>query len=97
MIDIDKLRYNWEKPFLDLMEGMERKIYSDDSHSILWYKNNLWYFKQDEETCTLWCQINRVWLFFKTNYSPEYTEIQSSIRSLMERHYKLRGLTPCWL
>ena len=94
MLNIDKLRYTYEKPFLDLMEGMERKVHPGDPHRILWYKNNQWYFEQDEETGTLWCQINRVWSVFKTNYSPEYTDIQSIIRNLMERHYNLRGFTP---
>ena len=25
MVNIDKLRYNWEKPFLDLIEGLKHK------------------------------------------------------------------------
>ena len=94
MLNIDKLRYNWEKPFLDLMEGMERKINPDNPNYILWYKDNDWYFEQNEETGRLWCQTDRVWSFFETNYSSNYTEIQVIIKSLMERHYKLGGLTP---
>ena len=27
MLNIDQLKYNWKKPFLDLMEGMERKVH----------------------------------------------------------------------
>ena len=94
MLNIDKLRHNWEKPFLDLMEGMERKIYPDNPHLTLWYKGDDWYFEQDEENGYLLCQYDRVWSVIEPNYSPEYTETQSIIRNLMERHYKLRGLTP---
>ena len=94
MLNIDKLRHNWEKPFLELMEGMERKVHPDESHIVLWYKEDGWYFEQDEKNGTLWCQYDRVWSFFETNYSPNYTEIQVIIKDLMERHYKLRGLTP---
>ena len=94
MLNIDKLRYTYEKPFLDLMEGMERKVHPDNPNYILWYKEDGWYFEQDEKNGRLWCQSDRVWLFFKTNYSPEYTDIQSIIKNLMERHYKLRELTP---
>ena len=94
MLNIDKLRHNWEKPFLDLMEGMERKVHPDNPNYILWYKNNQWYFEQGEETSILWCQYDRVWSVFKTNYPPKYADIQLIIRNLMERHYKLRGLTP---
>ena len=94
MLNIDKLRYTYEKPFLELMEGMERKVHPDYPHRTLWYKNNEWYFEQDEETGRLWCQTDRVWSVFQANYSPNYAEIQTIIKSLMERHYKLRGLTP---
>ena len=94
MLNIDNLRYNWEKPFLDLMEGMKRKVHPDYPHKTLWYKNNEWYFEQDEENGYLWCQYERVWSVFYANYSPKYTDVQSIIKSLMERHYKLRWLTP---
>ena len=83
-----------DKVFLDLMEGMERKINPDNPNYILWYKNNEWYFKQDEKNDDLWCQYDRVWSVFETNYSSKYTDIQSIIKSLMEIHYNLRGLTP---
>ena len=94
MLNIDKLRYTYEKPFLDLMEGMERKVDPDNPHLTLWYKNNDWYFEQDEKNSYLYCQYGRVWSFFETNYTLKYAEIQVIIKSLMERHYKLRGLTP---
>ena len=97
MLNIDKLRYTYEKPFLELMEGMKRKVHPDEPHKTLWYKEDGWYFEQDEKTGRLWCQINRVWSFFETNYSPKYSDIQLIIKNLMERHYKLNGLTPDWL
>ena len=94
MLNIDELRYTYEKPFLELMDGMERRVDPEDSHKIVWYKNDGWYFEQDEEIGILWCQYDRVWSFFETNYSSKYSDIQLIIKSLMERHYNLRGLTP---
>ena len=94
MLNIDKLRYTYEKPFLDLMGKMEKKVHPDESHIVLWYKEDGWYFEQDEKNGHLWCQTDRVWSFFKTNYSSKYSEIQVIIKDLMERHYKLKGLTP---
>lgn len=82
------------KVFLDLMEGMERKIHPDNPHLTLWYKGDDWYFEQDEENGYLWCQHDRVWEVFETHYSPNYTEIEVIIKYLMEKHYKLKGLTP---
>ena len=95
MLNIYKLRYTYEKPFLDLMEGMERKIHPDEPHKTLWYKNNEWYFERNEENGRLWCQTYRVWKVFEREYGGNYTEIQTIIKSLMERHYNLRDLTPC--
>ena len=94
MLNIDKLRYTYEKPFLDFMEGMERKVDPGDPHRTLWYKDDGWYFEHDEENGDFWCQYDRVWSFFKTNYSSKYSDIKLIIKSLMERHYKLKGLTP---
>ena len=94
MLNIDKLRYSWEKPFIDLTEGMKKKVHPDYPHRTIWYKEDGWYFEQDEKNGDLWCQYDRVWSFFETNYSPKYTDVQSIIKNLMERHYKLNGLTP---
>ena len=94
MLNIDKLRYTYEKPFLELMEGMERKVHPDYPHRTLWYKNNEWYFEQNEKNGYLQCQIDRVWSVFEREYGGNYTEIQTIIKSLMERHYNLRDLTP---
>ena len=76
------------------MEGMERMVHPEYPNLTLWYKGDDWYFEQDEENGYLWCQYDRVWSVFETNYSPKYAEIQVIIKDLMERHYKLRGLTP---
>ena len=48
------------------------------------YKNN--YFR---------CHYDEIWSFFKENYSRNYTDIQSLIKSLLEEHDKLQVLTPC--
>ena len=94
MLNIDKLRHNWEKPFLELMEGMERKIHPDNPHKTLWYKEDGWYFEQDEEIGYLLCQYNRVWSVFKKEYGGNYADIKSIIKTQMEKHYNLKGLTP---
>ena len=49
MLNIDKLRYTYENHFLDLMDGMERKVHPDYPHRTIWYKEDGWYFEQDEK------------------------------------------------
>ena len=90
MLNIDQLRYTYEKPFLELMEGMERKVHPYDPHRILWYKEDGWYFEQGEKNGRLWCQSDRVWNFFKINYGGT----RSIIKDFMEKYLKLKGLTP---
>ena len=85
--DINKL-------FLDLMEGMERKKHHYYPNVTIWYKGDDWYFEQDEKNSYLYCQYDRVWSVFEREYGGNYTDIQSIIKSLMERHYNLGGLTP---
>ena len=94
MLNIDKLRYNWEKPFLDLMEGMERKVHPNDPHRTLWYKNNEWYFEENNEEGIFWCQTTRTWENFEINYSLNYTNIQFIIKNLIHKYYNLKSLIP---
>lgn len=88
MLNIDKLRYNWEKPFLDLMEGMKQ------SENGYFTKYSKVYFQYDIESGYLWCHYKRVWSIFKSNYSTDYLEIQEIIKYVMEKYYKLNNCMP---
>ena len=61
MLNIDKLRYTYEKPFLDLMAGMKKKTNPHDPFKILWYKEGKWYFEYEEDNNILWCHHSNVW------------------------------------
>lgn len=45
MINIDELKYNFDKPFLDLMEGIEIMIDPIYGNVIILHKNNECFFK----------------------------------------------------
>ena len=48
MLNIDKLRHNWENH--SRINGRKKgKVHPDEPHKTLWYKNNEWYFEQDEK------------------------------------------------
>ena len=43
MINIDELKYNFDKPFLDLMDGIETMVHpKHDFVTIFHKKNKLW-------------------------------------------------------
>ena len=45
MLNIDKLRYTYEKPFLELMEGMEKGYILIFHIEPLWYKGRWLVFR----------------------------------------------------
>lgn len=90
MLNIDLLRYNWEKPFLDLIEGIQSKTHPD-TNEVLWYKDNDWYFKEDPHRNILHCSVERVFMMFQTTYWTnflDYGEIRQSIRYFVTKHLK---------
>jgi DNA polymerase III alpha subunit len=70
MLSIDKLRHNWAKPFLDLMEGMERKVHPDNLNLTLWYKEDGWYFEQDDKAANKTVMQRLILLGSFTKYHP---------------------------
>ena len=67
----------------------ERIVYPSEAKGIclfeLDYKYN--YFR---------CNYDEIWSFLYDNYSTNYTDIQTFIRSLLEEHDKLSVLTTKW-
>ena len=53
-----------------------------------------WLFEQDYKNGWFWCDQDEIWSFFENNYSANYTDIQSFIKSLLEEHNKLSVFTP---
>ena len=51
-------------------------------------------FRQDLKNERLWCKYDKIWSFFETNFSPNYSEIQSFIKELLEEHDKLSVYIP---
>lgn len=45
MINIDELKYNFDKPFLDLMDGIETMVHPKLKFATIFHKNNKWFFE----------------------------------------------------
>ena len=51
-------------------------------------------FEQDLKNEWLYCDYEKIWTFFKNNYSGSSQEISDLIKGWMEEHNKLKVLTP---
>ncbi len=46
-------------------------------------------FEHDIKNGYLCCDYDEIWTFLETNFSPNYTEIQSFIKKIIKKHDKL--------
>ena len=51
-------------------------------------------FRQDIKNERLWCDYDEIWSYFETNFSTNYSKIQSFIKELLEEHDKLSVSIP---
>ena len=65
MLNIDKLRYTYEKPFLDFMEGMERKVDIVIHIELFGIRMMVGILNMMKKMVIFWCQYDRVWSFLK--------------------------------
>lgn len=91
--EIKTLEQRKEAKFLELFQGLEMK--SD----IKKYPNSVFFFRGDKcmlerENNILWVNYKQIWSIFQDEFGVGYSEIQTFIKSMVEKHFKMRGLTP---
>ena len=82
-----------EERFLELIDGMTVKIDKDK------YPDSIFFFKGDKcylelENSRLWVRYAEIWQVFEVEFGMSYDEVQSFIKSQVEQHFKMRGVTP---
>ena len=88
-----------EDLFLFLMEGTVSKI--DEKE----YPDYIFLFKgdkilfdfykiQDEKNGHFWCSYQHYWSVFENEYGLNYTEVQEFTKDMVEKHFKMKVLTP---
>jgi hypothetical protein len=84
-----------EKRFLDLWNGCAIKFdFEKYPERIFLMKDNMVMFEQDFKNGYLWCDYKLVWSVFENEYGFTYTDIQSFIKDVVERHFKMGVITP---
>ena len=97
---LKEIKEQTEKPskeqiFLDLWNGCTIKFdFEKYPEKIFLMKNDKVIFEQDHKNGRLWCNYNRVWLIFEKEFGMKYDDIQSFIKNMVEKHFKLWVLTP---
>ncbi len=51
-------------------------------------------FQQDLKNEYFWCNQDKIWLFFEANYSPNYIDVQSFIKTMLCDIDNLKQYTP---
>jgi hypothetical protein len=82
-----------EELFLSMWEGCTVKIDKEKyPDSIFFFKGDQWMF--EIENSILWCRYDKVWGRLSDINGLDYKDTQSFIRNLMEKHFKMKGVTP---
>ncbi len=84
-----------EQRFLEMWNGCIQNFdFEKNPNRIFLLKNNGIWFQQDLKNDILWCDYNKVCSVFEKEYGMKYNEIQSFIKDILERRFKLGYLTP---
>ena len=82
-----------EERFLELINGCEIKIdKAKYPNSVFFFKGDKYFFEIEKQY--LWCSYVNVWSVFESEFKLGYDEIKSLIKSMVEEHFKMKGVTP---
>lgn len=98
MLDIDKLKHDYEKPFLKLLKGIKKKRDPNDKDCIIWYKGDLdnWYFYQINNYNCIDSNYDNIWLPLKEIYGLSFIELDKFIEKVMRKKYDIKGIRLLW-
>ena len=93
MLDIEKLKYIWDKPFLDIVKHLKT---TETENYILFYINDGygWFFEYEKHSNYLYIQYNRVWLILREEIKIPEWDLRKYIKDQMEKKYNLKTLLP---
>ena len=92
---IEKYPIKKEDRFLELIDDLEIRIDEEKyPESIFFFKDEKFYFEQDSKNDKFWCDYNKIWSVFQIEYNMTYYKIQSFIKDMVEKHFKMKVSTP---
>ena len=93
-INTDNISDEKELFLLNQLNNCEIKVNNEYPNHIIYYKNDEILFYQDLKNGHLVLNYSKMWSIFISKYKMEYQEIQGFIINMMEKHFKLMGITP---
>ena len=99
--ELDKIIAEPDKPskeerLLQLLNGAVLRI---DKHK---YPNSTFLFRGDDflaeynsKNAILWLSYPRIWSVFESEYGMKHNDIQHFTMSMLEEHFKCKGVTTC--
>lgn len=85
MLNIDQLKYDFNRPFLDIIEGLESN-FSIYTHTTIYSKNKEEYFFLSKRTKELHYCYNTVSFELNNKYNLDYDTIRWYIRDMFDKH-----------
>ena len=83
-----------ERFFLETIDGVKPFISEIYPQSIIWKKNDVILIEQDYENGLLHISYDQIWSVYENRYGYHYTDIESRIKDVVDRHTNLKSLTP---
>ena len=93
-INTDNINNEKELFLLNQLNNCEIKVSNEYPNLIIYSKNDENLFYQDLKNEYFWVYYDKIWSIFIDKYKMKHEEIQGFIRNVMEKHFKLMGLTP---
>ncbi len=82
-----------EKELFEIIKEMKVKII--DENTIKYYnQKDEWLIEQDYENGYLWYSYHRIYLILQSKFNLNEQQINDLVKGMMDKHYKVKGLTP---
>ena len=87
---------NKEQRFLDLVGDPIKKTDREKYPDITFFytKDDKYLAEYDEKDRNLWINYDIIWSVFEKEYNMKDIDIRSFIKSMVEKHFKLKDVTP---
>jgi len=90
----EKYPISKEDRFLELIDDIEIKVDKEKYlGSVFFFKDEKCFFEHNSKYDYLWCDYNNIWSVFEREYGLSHTEIQSFIKYMLEKHFKMKVST----
>ena len=84
--------------FWELVSGTKLKFdFEKYPNTIFGFRDGKYVWEYDFKNNHLWLRYTTAWSVLQKEFGLNYNDIQSLIKSEVEKHFKCKGVTPGWI